>query len=782
MDALTEKPESPAEFPEKIKDDLQKSGISVEEAEKKDWCVFTHPSEQQFNVLVNFCPHNIASIKHVLFIPYYNKNKQLIYWRVKPYPSAGDMKYLAPKGEPIHLYISLKDWEKINSPKTKLFVVEGEKKALKLAIELGRMDAFQFSVIGVSGITCWDVEEWKDIHLLGRDAYIVFDADGEDNGDIRREELKLYAFLTNKGAKVKSLAWNKIEGKGIDDWLVRWDNPKRLETLINDAGDTIQKYGERPYAEIVDAIRRIPLDEETVGSIAGKIKKYVSDTQKIPVPSIRKAIKTTGKGSQNLSTGSQSKDALLLCVNLNAGQPQVLPFKNEANELWVKFSNEDHWECHPLKSGSTEGYFRKQFYTAFDYGINKDVLTNTLENFEAMWPGDLQTHNINLRVARQGTDALFYDLCDPKWRAIKVTPQGWEIVNDPPVFFKRLQHQQPQITPIKEGDLMAILRFIPVKDDDSIILLLVWLLVSFVAELPHPILVFYGSQGTAKSTTNRFLRSIIDPSITMLLALTNDPRELVRELSHHYFAPYDNLTTVSNDVCDILCRAVTGEGSTKRALYTNDEDVIYRYRRCISLNGINCVARRPDLLERSILIELQGIRPEERKEESELWAEFEKEKPGILGSIFNALSAMLRIYPTLDLKELPRMADFTRWGYAAAEALGDGGGKLFLQAYKNNMEIQNAQVLIEDPVAACAIAIVDQNGNIEQDPTTFKKTFDTKAGELDIDIKGKDWPRTAALLTRRLNTLETNLYDGKRIVFQRARGNTRMNRLYKEAK
>jgi len=76
------------------------------------------------------------------------------------------------------------------------------------------------------------------------------------------------------------------------------------------------------------------------------------------------------------------------------------------------------------------------------------------------------------------------------------------------------------------------------------------------------------------------------------------------------------------------------------------------------LNGINLVASRDDLLDRSVLFRLDRIGKEWRKTESEFWQEFEQDRPFILGAIFDALAGALRIYPQVKLPALPRMADF----------------------------------------------------------------------------------------------------------------------------
>ena len=44
----------------------------------------------------------------------------------------------------------------------------------------------------------------------------------------------------------------------------------------------------------------------------------------------------------------------------------------------------------------------------------------------------------------------------------------------------------------------------------------------------------------------------------------------------------------------------------------------------------------------------------------------------MIGGAFTLLSKAMAIYPHVELNELFRMADFTRWGYAVAEAAGVG--------------------------------------------------------------------------------------------------------------
>ena len=81
---------------------------------------------------------------------------------------------------------------------------------------------------------------------------------------------------------------------------------------------------------------------------------------------------------------------------------------------------------------------------------------------------------------------------------------------------------------------------------------------------------------------------------------------------------------------DEACKAITGVGNSKRSLYTNDEDVIYNYKRCLIINGINNNLTEPDALDRSILTEFDRIRPKQRREEAKVEAEFEEMRPKLI--------------------------------------------------------------------------------------------------------------------------------------------------------
>ncbi len=95
-------------------------------------------------------------------------------------------------------------------------------------------------------------------------------------------------------------------------------------------------------------------------------------------------------------------------------------------------------------------------------------------------------------------------------------------------------------------------------------------------------------------------------------------------------------------ISDLLCRAVTGAGFSKRALYSNDDDFISKFKRGIGVNGINLATTRADFLDRSLIIKLKRIAKEKRRKKEDIDREFEKLRPFVLGYIFDVLVKVLK--------------------------------------------------------------------------------------------------------------------------------------------
>ena len=122
--------------------------------------------------------------------------------------------------------------------------------------------------------------------------------------------------------------------------------------------------------------------------------------------------------------------------------------------------------------------------------------SNALEAFALR--GD--EHRVHVRIATT-SDAIYLDLGDPTWRALKITGAGWDLVSDIPVRFRRPKGLLPLPTPRRGGVITALRPFVNAPDDDTFMLLVADILAILRGRGPYPIVALFGEQGTAKSTT-----------------------------------------------------------------------------------------------------------------------------------------------------------------------------------------------------------------------------------------------------------------------------------------
>lgn len=431
-------------------------------------------------------------------------------------------------------------------------------------------------------------------------------------------------------------------------------------------------------------------------------------------------------------------------------------FKDDRNRAAAELAINGHSEVMLLDSATFENWLYHLFEKETDKLLQPDTVRGLTKALRARVMFECDTvHPLSIRVAGSGND-IWYDLTNSERSAVHITADSWEIVDRPPVLFERTANIKPQVMPTRSGNIRKVLRYINLRGQQT--LFLCWLVSCFVPGIPHAILLLSGEKGAAKSTAFEFLKQIIDPSVVSTLNLPRNSRDLVVSLQKHWFLPFDNVSKISTEVSDALCRAVTGSEIQQRKLYTNGEDYVFKFQRCIAINGINNVVDRADLLDRSILIQLRRIPEEDRRELSEIREGFYKDLPDILGGVFDVLSKAVAIYPTLERKGLPRMADFAMWGRAISKALGDDEDA-FLKEYAMNRRQHSFEAVQSDMAAAMTVAFMENKPTWEGRVSDLLVEIRKLAPNLGINPNAKEFPSQPNRLSRRLNALESNLRD-----------------------
>ena len=214
-------------------------------------------------------------------------------------------------------------------------------------------------------------------------------------------------------------------------------------------------------------------------------------------------------------------------------------------------------------------------------------------------------HEVELRLARH-EDAIYLDLADDHWNIVEITAQGWQLVEEAAVRFRRSRGMQSLPVPISGGRVDDLRDYVNVADEDWPILV-AWLVAALRPQGPFPVLALHGEQGSAKSTTVRVLRELIDPNVAPLRSEPRNGRDLAIAANNGWVLAYDNLSAISDWLSDAFCRIATGGGFSTRELYSDTDEVLIDAQRPLALNGIAELATRPDLLDRALPLYLPRI-------------------------------------------------------------------------------------------------------------------------------------------------------------------------------
>jgi hypothetical protein len=455
---------------------------------------------------------------------------------------------------------------------------------------------------------------------------------------------------------------------------------------------------------------------------------------------------------------SQADEIVSICLEQNP-----VFFHDQHKTPFLRVNQKDANLIMPIRSRQCKTWLANLMWQKEKKAPGTEGLNSALTVLQGKAQMEGKQYILYNRVA-PAEDGFWMDMTNEKWQAIKVDANGWRIVDDPPILFRRYSHQLPLVEPVLGGDPWRLLAYFNISKDDNDTRLIVMCVCAsyFVSLIPHPILVLHGIQGSGKSWVFKLVRRIFDPSSIEVLTMPRDERERVQQLEHNWLAFYDNITSMPSWISDSLCRAATGGGFTKRELYSDDEDIIFNFKRCVGLNGINIAAQRGDLLDRSVLVGLEHIPNGNRKTEEKLLADFEKEKASILGGFLDVLVKSIQLYPTVNPDRLFRMADFTRWGCAIAKALGKAEED-FMNAYESKVKSQVEEAAHASPVATVLLDYIEkvvakkENKEWTGSPTDLFKILLDHAKGLEISTRQKGWPKAPHALVRQLNELAPSL-------------------------
>ena len=588
-----------------------------------------------------------------------------------------------------------------------VWIVEGEKDADRLRRRL-------WATTNPGGAGKWRDEYAQQLVAQGAKPILII-PDNDDAGE--RHARAVARSCLGAGLQVFIVRLPGLPGKGdVSDWL--------------DQGHTLE--------DLADLFER-EAETVTATSVAEK--------------------PTSGEGKVTATSGTAWADRLVALAETRG----IKLFHTEFDEAFALLPVGSHTEVWPLKGPVVQNWLSRLYWTQFRKAAPADILTAVIQTLDAEARFDGSQATVHLRTAwHEGN--LYYDLGDPAWRVVKVTATSWDVLTASQIYFRRFPGMAAQAAPEPGGDLDQLWGLLNIPDACDRRLLIAWLVTALIPDIPRPLFVLHGAQGAGKTMSARFLGALVDPSAAPLVRARDDA-ELVQALSHRYVAVLDNVSSLPDRLSDLLSRAVTGESFSKRRLYSDDEDVIYKFRRAIILTGINLVVTKPDLLDRSLIVSTARLVDMHRLEERVLAERFTAAQPKLFGAILDLLVKTMAAYPGVTLRP-PRMADFGRW--AAAVAVGQGrSATSFEQDYHQNTERQNSQAVAESVAATLLLAFMENKATWTGTIMELLGYFNDMAESQGINKR--ELPGSPQALGRKLHEVAPNLAGlGYDLIFSRS--------------
>lgn len=407
-----------------------------------------------------------------------------------------------------------------------------------------------------------------------------------------------------------------------------------------------------------------------------------------------------------------------------------------SSEPWASVPVGDHIEHHPLAGGAFQSWLAMLLYDQTGAAPGQQMVMDTVAVLRVL-SAKGETHRAWLRVG-EADGALWLDLGDAAWRAVRIDATGWRVEAQPAARFGRPATLRALPDPEAGGDPADLRGLLNCATDDDFILVLAWLVAALRPTPPYPILILQGAQGSGKSGAMRILRGLIDQARPIMCSMPQKENDLIAVAANNWVIAFDNMSAITGDTSDNLCRLSTGGGFMVRKLHTNTDIAAWDGARPMILNGITDLAGRPDLADRAIVVRMASIPDDQRRTEAEIEAALTQAAPALLGSLLDGVAAALRDRGKVVLPCKPRMADFALWATAAEAGLGWEPGT-FMQTYAQNRR-EGLDVLAENDSVVQAIAALVRDQDWAGTATGLLERLNNLASE---SIKrGRAWPAT----------------------------------------
>lgn len=418
-------------------------------------------------------------------------------------------------------------------------------------------------------------------------------------------------------------------------------------------------------------------------------------------------------------------------------------FHDQFNRAFIEFSENGHTENCAIDSTAFTQRLAHEYYLKYGSVVPASAIKDAITTLTGQTIYGGEYRETSLRTA-YFEGSYFLDLCDEDWVVAEISADRWTLIPKSPAAFRRSAVSVALPRPRPRGALDPLWELINIPKSARI-LVVTYLIECLRPNTHYPILILEGEQGSAKSTTQRYMKMLIDPSAILLRVPPKKIEDVFVGTANDRLMSFNNLSRLSPELQDALCCFATGGTYTGRTLYSNTEETIINVLCPIMLNGIGGLVTRQDMMERCIYLDLPRIAEGGRRTDTELDTQFEELRPQLLGALLDIMAKSLSLLPNVSKENLARMGDYNLLGRAVAMAMG------FEEAYFDEAYSKNQLAALERGLESLSIYPAIQS-LLDSQKLGFSGTYQELLNRLgryrDGDANG--WPKNPKSLSTML--------------------------------
>ena len=134
-------------------------------------------------------------------------------------------------------------------------------------------------------------------------------------------------------------------------------------------------------------------------------------------------------------------------------------FHTASGIAYADFISDGHRETWPIRSKRFRIWLRRCYYHATGAAAGAAVIGSALDLLEARAQFDAPERTVSMRIAEHA-GCIYLDLGDEHWRAVEIGPDGWRVLERPPVRFCRSPGMLALPLPERGGSIEALRSFL----------------------------------------------------------------------------------------------------------------------------------------------------------------------------------------------------------------------------------------------------------------------------------------------------------------------------------